>query len=359
MGALKFVFPLIRESARMNGPPSQRYNPAMLRHLILTLLALTSAVAQSIPVNKALDNIEKHNTLAAFDTPPFYLKARIAHRKQPDFQYNGEVELWWASPQKWHRAYKSQGFSQTLIVNGSQRQEEDSADFFPPEIEKLIISITNPVRPDVAAEFRKLPITITPFRFAPRMCLGEQFFHYGDDPNARAVIALSCQTGLLNYAWFPGWNSGVFDDYRKFHKKEIAYRSKDNDVNFEIEDLRDLGTPDESLFVVTTPTPAAGRIRTVRVSEIDYRPYVLESPQPQWPALTKPPASGKAFVQIIVDRAGNVRESRCYVLDNDEVRATAQDAVRSWKFKPYVVDGAPVQVESTMTLQFNSTVAPQ
>jgi hypothetical protein len=44
---------------------------------LLVVFAFVSCggIAQNIPTNKALDNIEKHNTRAALDTPPFYLKS--------------------------------------------------------------------------------------------------------------------------------------------------------------------------------------------------------------------------------------------------------------------------------------------
>ena len=42
-------------------------------------------------------------------------------------------------------------------------------------------------------------------------------------------------------------------DYRKFHNKMIAYATKDDPINIRVDTLKDLDSPDESLFAISQP----------------------------------------------------------------------------------------------------------
>jgi hypothetical protein len=76
-----------------------------------------------------------------------------------------------------------------------------------------------------------------------------------------------------------------------------------------------------------------------------------------WPAVADGPLEGASIAKVVVDRDGTVREGGSVVTDNPEVKDAADASIRAARFKPYVVDGAAVQVVSTITLPFK-TVRP-
>ena len=54
-------------------------------------------------------------------------------------------------------------------------------------------------------------------------CMAEKYFNNSEGRETRVLLAYDCNTGLLIYLWSPTCCYGVMTDYRKFHKKMIAY----------------------------------------------------------------------------------------------------------------------------------------
>ncbi len=64
----------------------------------------------------------------------------------------------------------------------------------------------------------------------------------------------------------------------------------------------------------------------------------------------------KAFVVVsaIVTSRGNVRDIRA-VAGRPELRRSAIDAVSAWRYRPYLLNGMPVDVATTITVNFNGS----
>jgi TonB family protein len=60
---------------------------------------------------------------------------------------------------------------------------------------------------------------------------------------------------------------------------------------------------------------------------------------------------GKVFVEVIVNRDGNV-EKVLRVNGSEELRAAAETAVMDWKFRPVVINGEACAVRTTIPLEF-------
>ena len=55
----------------------------------------------------------------------------------------------------------------------------------------------------------------------------------------------------------------------------------------------------------------------------------------------------------MIGRDGSVRQVK--VIDGDRTLAkAATDAVKQWRYKPYLVNGQPADVETQITVNFNS-----
>jgi hypothetical protein len=324
--------------------------------LLLTTVSLSRAQEQPkrIQVVEVLRELVKRSTLAEPGGEAFYMRAKVRDKMHADWEYNAEAEEYWASPTKWRRTIRSKGFSQTLIVNGDQHFEQNTGDYFPPEVERLIVSLTDPIPANVLEVFERLSTEIQEPDGKPGQCFADQFFNDEHGERVRAAVALDSKTGLLNYLWFPGWDVGVFTDYRSFHHKLIAWKTKDNPVNAEIEELREEGYLTETLFAIKEVTPPAERIRTVLVNGAEYKKQVSKAPELKWPAVSGPPDSGTVKVKIVTDRHGRVREARSYVASNRELQDWTVEQVKGWEFKPYLVDGAAVQVETTLDIDFKT-----
>jgi protein TonB len=62
--------------------------------------------------------------------------------------------------------------------------------------------------------------------------------------------------------------------------------------------------------------------------------------------------SGSVVLHAIISKAGSIQNLQ--VISGPEMlRASALDAVKTWRYKPYVLNGEPTEVETTVTVNFN------
>ncbi len=101
--------------------------------------------------------------------------------------------------------------------------------------------------------------------------------------------------------------------------------------------------------IVRVETPQPGPI--VVPSSIMIR-FATSSPKPRYPvALLSPEKEGRVEVQAIISRGGRVVSTR--VLNGPiSFRDAAAAAMRDWRFRPYVVDGAPREVSTSVVFLF-------
>jgi len=110
------------------------------------------------------------------------------------------------------------------------------------------------------------------------------------------------------------------------------------------------------MFAIPTPTPPEQQIRTVQVSEVEYRKLAIDPPVMKLPPVKIHPPSGTFATYIVTDRNGKVRDCKFIISNNMSIAEDATELVKQWHFKPFVVDGVPVQVGTTMTFTYNTEI---
>jgi periplasmic protein TonB len=81
--------------------------------------------------------------------------------------------------------------------------------------------------------------------------------------------------------------------------------------------------------------------------------YLLEKTVPQYPAIAKAThVQGVVVVQATISKTGLIENIRV-ISGPPLLQQAAVDAVRSWRYKPYLLNGEPVEVETTVNVVFN------
>jgi periplasmic protein TonB len=81
--------------------------------------------------------------------------------------------------------------------------------------------------------------------------------------------------------------------------------------------------------------------------------YLLEKTMPQYPAIARTTRTqGTVVVQATISKAGLIENLRV-ISGPPLLQQAAVDAVRSWRYKPYLLNGEPVEVETTINIVFN------
>lgn len=107
------------------------------------------------------------------------------------------------------------------------------------------------------------------------------------------------------------------------------------------------GFPAATAPRVVHPAPTAVRISSGVASSI-----VLEQSLPVYPAIAKAAGvEGTVVLAASISRSGSVINLRV-VSGPAMLRQAALDAVKTWRYRPYLLNGGPVEVETTVNVVF-------
>jgi protein TonB len=89
------------------------------------------------------------------------------------------------------------------------------------------------------------------------------------------------------------------------------------------------------------------------ISSTDALKLKVHDANPVYPVeARKQHIQGDVFLQFIIDKEGKVVNLRA--VQGDPVLAEAAlDAAKQWRFRPYLIKGDPVEVETTIKIQFH------
>lgn len=91
-------------------------------------------------------------------------------------------------------------------------------------------------------------------------------------------------------------------------------------------------------------------IEPITVPELTERTLITDQPPMDYPASAKG-QQGTVILQVLIGRDGTVQDSK-FLQGSLAFARTAIDGVRQWKFKPYMMNGRPVSVQTTLTIKF-------
>ena len=108
-----------------------------------------------------------------------------------------------------------------------------------------------------------------------------------------------------------------------------------------------------SIIGSTAPPPKVAAPQKLRVSAGVMEGNVIRRIEPQYPQMAKiAHIQGDVILQATISKQGNIENLRG-VSGHPILVQAAVDAVRQWKYKPYELNGEPVEVETTIKVQFH------
>ena len=100
------------------------------------------------------------------------------------------------------------------------------------------------------------------------------------------------------------------------------------------------------------PPPKVAAPQKVRVSSGVVAGNKISGPNPVYPAIAKTARiQGQVVLQAEISKGGTIQNLRA-VSGPPMLYQAAIDAVRQWRYKPYILNGEPVEVETTIQVNF-------
>ena len=107
-----------------------------------------------------------------------------------------------------------------------------------------------------------------------------------------------------------------------------------------------------SVMNVPTAVPKAATPQRVRVSQGVSQGLLIHKVQPQYPPLARQARiQGVVVLQALIGKDGTITNLHV-VSGHPMLTNAALEAVKEWRYKPYYLNGEPVEVETTINVNF-------
>ncbi len=98
--------------------------------------------------------------------------------------------------------------------------------------------------------------------------------------------------------------------------------------------------------------PKVATPQKVRVSQGVSQGLLIKKVTPQYPPLARQARiQGKVVLQAVISKDGSIQNLQV-VSGHPMLTSAALNAVKQWKYKPYILNGQPVEVETNITVDF-------
>lgn len=271
----------------------------------------------------------------------------------------GEIEEWWQAGRS-RIAYSSANFSQVLYVTGKGMFRSGAQTAAPNLLQKLEDQLTNPIQINEKqidqfilekekreqAGVKLICIKQTGFETpsgvhnfpGPAYCLS------ADKPILQGSVL-----NLPDPVQFLRTGIRVFQD-RYIPTDIVATENGKPVMRAHVDALEELNTVDEATFTPSQDAqPVHLRINIsagVAAGMIDHKTAPVYPPEAQAAGI-----SGTVALQALIGKDGHVIDLRV-ISGPPELQQSALDAVRTWVYRPYFLNGTPVEVNTSINVVF-------
>jgi TonB family protein len=178
------------------------------------------------------------------------------------------------------------------------------------------------------------------------------------DPNGARVAVLTNEAGVYE---FPAIPAGTYHiDVRQggfwqFQREGLVLKPN---AEVRLDVVLEVGLVTEMVTVTgkshrTGPAAPPPPPRRIRVGGDVQAAKLLSAPKPEYPPdLEEKGIEGTVLLNAIIGMEGTVLDIRVINEPNPELERAALDAVRKWRYLPTLLNGEPVEVVTTITVNF-------
>jgi len=303
------------------------------------------------------------NGLTGADIKPWHLKATFdVYDDAGKVKDTGTYEELWVSPTKYKQEYTFKGIAVTqygtengIYVRSPHGQSWDLIDGkYAPSILRIAFI---PQFPDTD-RIKKLDIEKYKQKLGDTQytCLSIAPIPYARTRSfVGPTYCFNTELPMLHFAEIRAMNEQVlYYDIQSFHGHYIASYAgisfnRKAALNFKIEALELIDPINDAEFNLP---PDARRTRiTVAHGVMDEN--FLKKVEPMYPAIAKAArVQGTVILEATIDTTGKVKEAHV-TSGPPMLQQAAIDNAKQWFYKPYLLNGEPVEVETTINVVFN------
>jgi TonB family protein len=278
---------------------------------------------------------------------------------------NGTIEEWWYSPEVHKTVYTSPSYTSTEIRTKDGFFRSKGVPSAPYLLRLMLKQAVHPMpdekdisaaKPDIRKEtISKVPLDCImlsqeiknnhtnsiPLGLFPTYC----FDHSSD--TLRMAYDFGSQTIVLN-------SLGTFQQHNVAIDQTMSWKGVPA-INGHIDVLQGILVKGAD-FAPSTDLEKID-LSAVKVDSNVIYGNIISQARPTYPERARANhVSGSVVLGAIIARDGQVRSLKLLSVPDADLAIAAVTAVREWRYKPYLLNGEPTEVETTLTVNFN--IAP-
>ncbi|SNT18897.1 TonB family C-terminal domain-containing protein [Granulicella rosea] len=347
------------------------------RHAIYIGIVLAGsalfAVGRAAPVpppsdatelKKLLDTARDKTKLESPSTGAFHLHATFEtfdKNGKPDG--SGELAIWWDGHERVKRIVTYRGLTQTLIkAHGSFTSSEPFRSSLSERY--LLDALLNPVphlpsQPKIALEYKPTTLGGLPagciIATPQPMVVGGKVLRDPTPAGGAHAYCLTLEDSTLRLAKAPPDKTITYNGLEPFGDKSVAHRisiTEEKTVRAKLEiDSMAPWDPVDSDFIPQTSALHTPSIEDVPAGVAEG--MVISKVPPVYPEIERVKrASGTVIVSAIISRDGAVADAEAASSPSAGFSQAAITAVKQWRYRPYLLDGQPVEVMTNVFVNF-------
>ena len=293
----------------------------------------------------------QQNGLHGSDLQPWHVRATWAETDQTgDVRDSGTLEEWWASEKKWKISFTSANFQQTLLMTDKGRFTAGSRDL-PNWNFSLVQELLNDPLPDPARvskstwhrlQMKHGVVTLT----CARDQMDEQYCFADELPVPRICSSNIMERGADSIVLFQG---------RYIARKMKILQIGLPEVDITVDQIEPLTTASDSDFSPPANAVITGSVVAPQAVEAGRR---IGGNPPIYPSEAKfERVSGVVWIEATIRSDGSMGALR--LLGGPPIlQESAMKAVKTWHYKPYLLDGKPVDVRTRISVVYRLSSLP-
>jgi len=299
--------------------------------------------------------------------PPWHLKATYETFDERGTQSgSGTFEEWHVSQSQWKRAYSGAHFTQTEYRTQDGHYFETDAGSAPWPDSLVEHALVHPMPDKEDTEDTSPTLQEQPFGKLKLSCMMFTQSGLHEDFGVRWPIGLfptycfGKNNGMLRFGLFDGSIEEIFNSPAIFAGHYIAKEIELSDENkpllrVHLQDLRSI-SPAVAASLAPPSKPYNADLKNTIVPPGVMSGYKLRGVDIRYPEEAKRQRiQGKVVLKAVIGTDGRIHQLRVISSPHSSLTISAMLAVERWVYKPYLLNGRPVSVETTVNVTFNMT----
>jgi TonB family protein len=319
---------------------------------LVVLVSGSPLRAQISDAAQHLKDLARANSLDVEGTQPWHLRMTFhLNDLNGKPKENGTIEEWWVSPQARRLEVRSSSYNLTIPSDPSAPSESAPGKRESYLVKELLNQIVHPI-PDYK-DFKDLDVTeaLRTFGKVSLTCIGVQQAKLKSSTPPLTQFCFTPGSTLLRAHLDAAQFGAVRNDMVTFRGISLG---RDNTLMYGHNeaisghlDTLESFHPDGSIVLTTSAPPPT-------IPSVVLAGKIIKKTVPEYPFYARQQhIAGTVLLSAIISKQGTIADLDVVASPDATLTSSAIDAVKRWTYQPYLLNGQPTEVDTTITVNYN------